>query len=274
MPRTRPHVKVHLSVADHPKTAEVWADPRMRGMLVELWRKAGEKWAGKTGDRVALKATDRMDIAGTTAGPEADQGVTELCARVGYELRKYPNRWVVRVRKFARKQGFSGKESDAFLSDEVQESTPPNPNPNPIPKPKEEREPAAPPAPRAPRARRSPPAPFPGSMTPDDWIELGRRHGVDPQQLEQYAAGWAGEKDRGYTATGWRLAIDRALRDRWTWTASLFATPDQPTRNDRESAAQARERRTKEAMLEAFRRGSNETDAASPPLIALAGGRE
>lgn len=150
MARTRPHIKVHISVADHPKTLEVWADLSMRGMLVELWRKGGEKFAGRTEDRVQLKATDRMDIAGTTDQARADQGVTELCARVGYELRKYPNRWVVRIRKFAKKQGFEAEELQQKSSDVGQELPPPNPNPNPIPKPipREERE-SAPPAPVA-----------------------------------------------------------------------------------------------------------------------------
>ena len=155
MARTRPHVKVHISVADHPKTIEVWADLAMRGMLVELWRKAAEKFAGKTDDRVQLKPTDRMDIAGTTDQARADQGVTELCARVGYELRKYHNRWVVKVRKFAKKQGWEVEELQHKLADVGQELPPPNPNPNPNPNNVGgENAPSAPESPAAPRSSR------------------------------------------------------------------------------------------------------------------------
>lgn len=104
------------------------------------------------------------------------------------------------------------------------------------------------PAARTPRTRRSPPAPFPGSMTDQDWTELADRHSVDPSKLREIAEGWAGEKDRGYTADGWRKAIDRALRDRWDWTRSLYAVPGQPQPDIRESRVQAGERRTLEAV--------------------------
>lgn len=101
---------------------------------------------------------------------------------------------------------------------------------------------------RPPRARRSPASPFPGSMGDRDWEELSRKHSVDPAKLREIAEGWAGEKDRGYTADGWRKAIDRALRDRWDWTRSLYATPGRPQQDTRESRVQAGERRTLEAV--------------------------
>lgn len=112
MARTRPFVKIHLSVADHRKTAAVWADPRMRGMLVELWRKACEKYAGHLGDRVMLKPTDRMEIAGTTDQREADEAVSSLCRALKYRLTRHPNRWEAHIRKFSKKQGFESKELD------------------------------------------------------------------------------------------------------------------------------------------------------------------
>lgn len=100
---------------------------------------------------------------------------------------------------------------------------------------------------RSTRSPRSAPAAFPGSMTGSDWDALGRKHGVDPSQLLEIAADWAGEKDRGYTAAGWSKAINRALRDRWEWTRSLFAVPGRSDLQSRETPAQARERHTFEA---------------------------
>lgn len=155
--RTRPHVKVHLSVIDHAKTSTVWADLSMRGMLVELWRKAGEKYAAKRGDWVPLRPTDRLDIACESDLSRADVAVKSLCSRLGYAVKRYSNRWEVHVRKFSKKQGFESEELHQKLSDDGKELPPPNPNPNPNPIPNTEEEktpnPQTPPAPPAPRAR-------------------------------------------------------------------------------------------------------------------------
>lgn len=161
MARTKPAVRVHLSVADHDKTAAVWSDLALRGMLVELWRQAGEKWAGKRHDQVPLKPTDRMAIACSTDLVAADSAIETLCKRMRYGLKKYPNRWVVTVRNFAKKNGFEGKELDAVICTEAaKNSDPPNPSPIPIPNPstntnqEEEFGLSGSPAPRA-RVRRS-----------------------------------------------------------------------------------------------------------------------
>lgn len=253
MARTRPHIKVHISVADHRKTSAVWADLAMRGMLVELWRKAGEKYAGRTADRVSLKPTDRMDIAATTNQAEADQAVTALCSALRYELRTYPNRWDVRIRKFSKKQGWRDEESQQLSEQKVQRTSASESDSesdtNTNAETKTEREKTR--APSAPRPRRSPSAPFPGSMSDTDWSKLALRHHVNEAALRDIAAGWAGEKDRGYTADGWYNAIDRSLRDRWSWTQSLFARPGQST-GEIESPAQAKARRTKEAGAKAY----------------------
>jgi hypothetical protein len=81
-------------------------------MLVELWRQAGDKFAGRNENRVPLRPTDRMNVAGTTDLVEADRLVSELCASLKYRLDRYPNRWVVTVRNFSKRNGFSTQESD------------------------------------------------------------------------------------------------------------------------------------------------------------------
>lgn len=125
------------------------------------------------------------------------------------------------------------------------------------------------PAPRAARAsRKSPEVAFPGAMVQRDWDELAGRYGVDPVRLEEVVAGWAGEKDRRYTATGWRRVVDRALRDRWDWTKSLFGRPAAPgALIERESPAQARERRTIEAGRRVLERAN-----VDPFRLALVAG--
>lgn len=106
-------------------------------------------------------------------------------------------------------------------------------------------------------------------MTDQDWLDLGANHGVDPDRLRDLVAKWAGEKDRRYAAKGWRMAVDRALRDRWAWTSSLFATPNGMIQNNRESAAQARVRRTDEAGDKAL---ALLLGGQAPLLTAIEGG--
>lgn len=270
MARTRPHIKVHLSVIDHPKTSAVWSDLQKRGMLVELWRKAGEKYAAKRADWVPLRPTDRLDIAAESDLSRADVAVKTLCQQLGYAVKRYHNRWEVQVRKFAKKQGFEGEELQQKLSEPGQELPPPNPNPiqNPIPREEKISEaPSAPPAERAPRTRRTQQVAFPGSMQPEDWDDLAEKHQVCGDRLFELAKAWASEKDHRYAPRGWKQAIDRALRDRWWWTSSLFATSSGVIQNSRESAADARIRKTNDAA-----RGAVEILMGQRSLTAIEGG--
>jgi len=111
MPRTKPHTKIHISVAHHPKTQDVWADPAQRGMLVEIWRLAMERYAGKRGDILSLRPLDRLSIAGELEQSRADLLVSVLLRTLKYRLRKYPNRWDVHIRNFSNKHGFTPEES-------------------------------------------------------------------------------------------------------------------------------------------------------------------
>lgn len=134
MARTRPGIRVHLSIADHDKTSEVWGNLEQRAMLVELWRKAGEKFAGKRDDKVPLKQTDRMDITCSDCVETADEMLSKLCRKMKYGVRKYPNRWVVTIRNVSKKQGYQVMEPDAVHgSNWGQNSTPPSPSPNTSP---------------------------------------------------------------------------------------------------------------------------------------------
>lgn len=205
MARTKPFVKVHLAVADHPKSAEAWSSLELRGMLVELWRKAGEKYAAKRDDRVQLKPTDRMEIACTTDIEAADEAVARLCKAMKYTVRKYANRWEVHVRKFAKKQGFespdlddnsttSRKHLDRFLGAEtprLRNTETPNAegrgseggtaeDPSPDPAPAGARSPAGAPTPRSVLIRK------PETFPPDSMTRLaawGERVGLTRSHL-------------------------------------------------------------------------------------------
>jgi len=112
MARTKPHTKIHVSVAHHPKTQDAWADLEQRGMLVEVWRLGMERYAGKRGDIIGLTPTDRMSITCQSDQETADKMLSNLFKTVEYSTKRRPNRWDVQIRNFAKKHGFSVPESD------------------------------------------------------------------------------------------------------------------------------------------------------------------
>lgn len=275
MARTRPHVKIHLSIADHRKTAEVWSDLAMRGMLTELLRKAAEKYAARRGNWVPLKATDRMEIACDTDSSRADLAVRSLCKRLGYTVRTHSNRWEVHVRKFSNKQGFEEKELQALSAHERQELQPPNPIPipkqNPIPKliPNEEKTaPAALPPPLGQlTARTRKPDAFEGEALQK--IEAWAAKNGHPPELMQEAL----ERFRE-----WEPQSGKAIRTWAQWVGSFFKiarglaveTPASGVRSiGRESTAEGKVRRTFDAARRVEARM-----AADPFLLvsAAAGG--
>lgn len=109
--KVKPHAKIHVSVAHHPKTQDIWADPTKRGMLVEIWRLAMERFAGKRGDTLSLRPLDRQSISGIGEQSEADREILVLLRSLKYRVRKHPNRWDVHIRNFAKKHGFVATES-------------------------------------------------------------------------------------------------------------------------------------------------------------------
>jgi hypothetical protein len=112
MARTKPAVRVHLSIAHHAKTSDAWATMEGRAVIVELLRLAAERFAGKTGGRVRLRPPDRLSVACVGDLTEADRTIERVCSEIGWRIDRYPNRWDVTIRNFARKQGFSDQESD------------------------------------------------------------------------------------------------------------------------------------------------------------------
>lgn len=101
----RPHVKIHRSVSRHRKTAAIWADVRKRGMLVELWRLAGEAYASRTSNEFVLTSADILGITGdrnvTRALRTFDQLMTEL---------SYPCNELVRSQRRVSVRNFSEKQ--------------------------------------------------------------------------------------------------------------------------------------------------------------------
>lgn len=111
--KMRPHVKVHLTVATHPKTAAVWANPRLRGMLVELWRLAEEAFAGRRGGQLTLTAGPLQSLTGASKAPRAIHYATTLFDLLGYKWTRNGDVLTVTIRNFDRKQHGNSADSGA-----------------------------------------------------------------------------------------------------------------------------------------------------------------
>lgn len=117
MPRTKPSVRIHLSIAHHPKTADLWSTRDGRAVLSETMRLAAERFAGKRGNRVQLLPADRLSIACADTLDDADGLLSEVYEEVGWGVRrlgKDGRRWEVSVRNFSKKQGYGTEESDTI----------------------------------------------------------------------------------------------------------------------------------------------------------------
>lgn len=100
--------------------------------------------------------------------------------------------------------------------------------------------------------------------------EWGTAKGFTPDQMAyawERVRDWARSKQ--IMRVDWVATLRNAMTDGWALKG--FASGASV---ERESPAQARERRTKDAMAEAFRRMTGGEGGSQPPLIALAGGRE
>ena len=115
-PNTKPHTKVHVSVAYHHKTSDIWADLRQRGMLVEVWRLAVERYAAKRNDTLALRPLDRQSIVTDRDAAGADADLITLFKALRYPLRRYPNRWEVTIRNLSKKHGFWSRDRSPITS--------------------------------------------------------------------------------------------------------------------------------------------------------------
>ena len=105
--RSRPHVKVHLTIRHHPTYCDVFQDVDLRGIVLGLWVVAMEHQAARTGNRVTL---NRGDIAWVTGRHRPDAALARLryaCGAMAYPMSCHGRTVVVEVRNLQRKQGLA-----------------------------------------------------------------------------------------------------------------------------------------------------------------------
>ena len=153
--RQRPHIKVHLSIVNHPTYGQVFGDPLMRGIVGGIWLVGARAHISATKDQLTLSRADALWITGTERMVDAIKVLTRVCKAMNYEFRRTcdvhsncpgkaaeksprvvgedpstdpfahrspthrrfpvacqrPARWVVYVRNFSRKQGFTPRSA-------------------------------------------------------------------------------------------------------------------------------------------------------------------
>lgn len=162
--RQRPHVKVHLSWMTHPKYAEAWRDPEIRGIIVGLWQLAAQAHASSTGGWVTL--TPGL-IAALTGRERAGAGLARLrCAAraMSYTVRCEAGTVSVLVRNFAKKQGFT-PQTPAESPQHSAPSEEPKNRRTKEPKNQREREPAS-----------------PAASAPERWAQMFSQESPQPPQ--------------------------------------------------------------------------------------------
>jgi hypothetical protein len=119
--KQKPHVKVHLSIANHPKYGHVFEDPLLRGVIVGIWLIAARAHISATNDELTLSGADILWITGKERVVDGAKLLRRACEATAYNLRvacdrhptcprdtcERPPKWVVAVRNFSRKQGFT-----------------------------------------------------------------------------------------------------------------------------------------------------------------------
>jgi hypothetical protein len=115
--RVRPHVRVHLTIENHPRYAKVFADPETRGIILGVWVIARRAHANRTGDCVTLTEGDVAWITGRRQAHRALARLSRALDAIAWRSWRDGRAVVVEVRNFARKQGLDSAAGGVEQSD-------------------------------------------------------------------------------------------------------------------------------------------------------------
>src|SRR5688572_7126252 len=85
--RQKPHVKVHLSIANHPSYGHVFADPLLRGAIIGIWVIAARAHISATNDELTLTPADILWITGKDRMVDGAKLLRRCCEAVAYPTR-------------------------------------------------------------------------------------------------------------------------------------------------------------------------------------------
>lgn len=229
---------------------------RLQAYMNTRWARDGKN-ASERG-KCVVDARMAMTISGKHRPDVALTSLRHLADITSMSVRCEANIASIHWPKYADFQAMDSRES-------------PLPSPNQANTKKEDRSVEAPAAPAATRPKRqrstTPKTPCPDQLEPEQRAGLrawAEENGIDPASLK---GEWEAMRDHWRGLSEQRADWPASFRT-WLRRSKRFAARDE-AKNNRESAAQARERRTKEAVREAF----NQMTEGQPPLLALPGGR-
>lgn len=268
MGKVQKHFKVHCSARNHRKTAEMYSDNDLFATWVRLGVLAVERFADRTNDSFYVSDLELMAITGKGRLDVARTLLSRLAHVSPTSASRDGDVWLISIPNFRKKQGFGeifGRVTSASSSSSSTTTSTKR-------REEMERAPSAPvaDAPSQPaQTRRKSKTSCPDKLEPEarDRIrEWAPEHGVDPAQL---ATEWGAMRDHFRSIGEMRSDWPATFRT-WLRRSVRFNARDQVAAG--ESKAQARERRTREAAAEAFRRMTGHNDE-QPTLLALPGGR-
>ena len=141
MPRVKPHAKIHTSLGNHRKTAEMFSDNDLLATYTRLIVLAIERFADRTNDSFIIHSREMLGITGTTRIDRALKvmdrlvasspiALSQLADSSPLALRQLRGRtevaWKVSIPNFAKKQGFHARNGTGM-------EYPPTPTPTPTP---------------------------------------------------------------------------------------------------------------------------------------------
>lgn len=82
----RPHVRIHHSMTDHPRTSVVWRDNDLLAGTVRILNRASEKGAAHTGDCLVIPIADVQALMGCSRRDRAVHALGDLAAKWEWKI--------------------------------------------------------------------------------------------------------------------------------------------------------------------------------------------
>ena len=106
MPRVKRHAKIHCSIGNHQKTADVYASNDLFSMYVRLLLLATERFADRHDDSFTIHESELRRITGKGRADVARKSLGQLADNSPITAERDGNIWRIGVPNFAKKQGF------------------------------------------------------------------------------------------------------------------------------------------------------------------------
>lgn len=121
--KVKPHVRVHLSIQNHPRTVSMYEDNDMLATWLRLMVLASDRGAAHTGDWIALNRTDLQAVSGRRRADVALTFVERLADVLGWLRERRGNVIAIQIRNFAKKQNITPRACGATPLDPAPSTT-------------------------------------------------------------------------------------------------------------------------------------------------------